>query len=102
MSCFGNERKDSPLKTSRAWKSVLHWLTLASRLAALFVLAIHLPVLLVAGLLVVLTSPGPAFVKKAYRRSRKQNEVVYLYEFRTECWQTWNETMVGKALRHAD
>jgi len=73
-----------------------------SRLLALIVLAIYAPVILAAGLLIVLTSPGPAFIRKAYRRGNVPEEVVYLYELRTECWQTWNETRVGAMLRRAD
>ena len=53
-------------------------------------------------MLVLLTSPGPAFVKRAYRRSRGEGEVVYLYEFRTECWRTWQETPLGYFLRQTD
>jgi len=73
---------------------------LMSRFLALIVLAIYLPALLAASLLVLLTSAGPAFVSKAYRR--KNGNVVYLYEFRTECWTTYRETPVGSFLRHAD
>lgn len=75
---------------------------LVSRALALFVLAIYLPVLAACGLLVLMTSPGPAFVKRAYRRSRGAGEVVYLYEFRTECWRTWQETPLGSLLRQTD
>jgi len=73
-----------------------------SQILALIVIAIYLPSLVVCGLLVLLTSPGPAFVKRAYRRSRGEGEVVYLYEFRTECWRTWRETPLGFFLRLTD
>ncbi len=75
---------------------------IVSQLLALVVLAIYLPCLALCGLLVLLTSPGPAFVKRAYRRSRGAGEVVYLYEFRTECWRTWRETPLGFFLRQTD
>ena len=75
-------------------------LLLMSRMLALIVLAIYMPALLGAALLVLLSSSGPAFVTKAYRR--KNGEVVHLYEFRTECWTTFQETPVGGMLRNAD
>lgn len=83
-------------------RPVLAWLLNAARLLALFVLIVYLPVIVAAGVVVVLTSSGPAFVKKAYRRGNGSDSIVYLYEFRTECWQTWNETTVGAFLRRAD
>jgi lipopolysaccharide/colanic/teichoic acid biosynthesis glycosyltransferase len=73
---------------------------LFSRILALVVLAIYLPALIGASMLVLLTSTGPAFISKAYRR--RDGNVVYLYEFRTECWKTYNETPVGAFLRRAD
>ena len=75
---------------------------IVSRLLALVVLTIYFPPLALFGMLVLLTSPGPAFVKRAYRRSRGEGEVVYLYEFRTECWRTWQETPLGYFLRQTD
>ena len=48
----------------------------------------------------VVTSSGPAFVSKAYKR--RNGNVVFLYEFRTECWTTFRETPVGAFLRNAD
>ena len=75
---------------------------IVSQVLALIVIAIYLPSLVICGLLVLLTSPGPAFVKRAYRRSRGEGEVVYLYEFRTECWRTWRETPLGFFLRQTD
>jgi lipopolysaccharide/colanic/teichoic acid biosynthesis glycosyltransferase len=75
---------------------------IVSRVLAVIVLAIYLPSLILCGLLVLMTSPGPAFVKRAYRRSRGEREVVYLYEFRTECWRTWRETPLGFFLRQTD
>jgi lipopolysaccharide/colanic/teichoic acid biosynthesis glycosyltransferase len=75
-------------------------IVLMSRLLALVVLAVYFPALLAASLLVLLTSAGPAFVSKAYRR--RNGNVVYLYEFRTESWSTYRETPVGSFLRRAD
>jgi len=75
---------------------------IVSQVLAVVVIAIYLPSLVICGLLVLLTSPGPAFVKRAYRRSRGEGEVVYLYEFRTECWRTWRETPFGFFLRQTD
>ena len=73
---------------------------LMSRLLALVVLAIYLPGMLAVTLLVLLTSQGPAFIHKLYRR--KDGSVVYLYEFRTECWSTYRETPVGSFLKRAE
>jgi lipopolysaccharide/colanic/teichoic acid biosynthesis glycosyltransferase len=73
-----------------------------TRLFALVALAIYLPIMVVAALVILMTSPGPAILQKAYRRSRGDQEIVYLYEFRTECWQTWRITPVGALLRAAD
>ncbi len=73
---------------------------LMSRMLALIVIAIYLPAMLAATMLVLLTSVGPAFVSKGYRR--KDGSVIYLYEFRTECWRTYAETPVGAFLRRAD
>lgn len=78
-----------------------HGLAWTSRILALLVLIIYAPVIVAAGLLILLTSPGPAFVKKAYRRDKAQ-EVVYLYELRTECWQTWQPTPLGRWLHRMD
>ena len=75
---------------------------IVSRILAFVVLTVYFPSLLLFGMLVLLTSPGPAFVKRAYRRSRGEGEVVYLYEFRTECWRTWQETPLGYFLRQTD
>jgi lipopolysaccharide/colanic/teichoic acid biosynthesis glycosyltransferase len=81
---------------------IVVFLQMASRFLALIVLTIYFPCLVLCGLLVLLTSPGPAFVKRAYKRSRGAGEVVYLYEFRTECWRTWRETPLGFFLRQTD
>jgi lipopolysaccharide/colanic/teichoic acid biosynthesis glycosyltransferase len=95
------EETYSPVqKVKNVVQTVWEILMLASRLLALFVLTIYLPALVFAGLLIIATSPGPVFVSKAYKRLN--GSVVYLYEFRTECWTTWQETPVGKFLRHAD
>ena len=82
---------------------ILEWLSLASRLLGFLVLVIYLPVLLAIAVAVVATSPGPILVKKAYRRRRAaENELVYLYEFRTECWRTWQQTFCGAFLRQTE
>src|SRR5258708_1048758 len=70
------------------------------RLLALIVLLIYFPALVFLGLLIVVTSQGPAFVKKAHKRNC--GEVVYLYEFRTECWRTWQPTVLGKMIVKID
>ena len=100
---FPGEKADTAATSVESTSNqMLAWLLSAARLLALFVLIVYLPVIVAAGLLVVMTSSGPAFVKKAYRRGNGSNSVVYLYEFRTECWKTWNETSVGSFLRRAD
>ncbi len=71
-----------------------------SRLIALFALAVYAPALAGVALLITATSPGPILVKKGYQR--RDGGLVYLYEFRTECWQTWRETPLGAFLRRAD
>ncbi|HZT43122.1 MAG TPA: sugar transferase [Chthonomonadaceae bacterium] len=82
---------------------ILEWLSLASRLLGFLVLVIYLPALLGIALAILTTSPGPVLVKKAYRRQRAaENELVYLYEFRTECWRTWRQTVCGAILRQTD
>src|SRR5260221_14715527 len=75
-------------------------LCLMSRFAALIVLLLYLPGLFALSLAIILTSSGPAFISKAYRR--RCGSVVYLYEFRTECWSTYRETPVGVFLRIMD
>lgn len=72
---------------------LLFWI---SRFAALVVLTMYFPVFLLVGFLVALT-PGPTCITRPYRRGA--GEVVYLYEFRTECWQTYRETDVGRLLK---
>src|SRR5581483_5933049 len=99
MSRLGEETYPA---SARVWTQKLAAeLAPLGRLLALVALAIYLPALSVAALAVLATSPGPALVKRAYRRGWKRNEIVYLYEFRTECWQTWRETPVGAYLRQA-
>ena len=83
-------------------QSLLSILAFVPRIFALLTLVIYAPVVVAAGLLVMLTSPGPAFVKKAYRRSKGFQDVVYLYELRTECWRTWQPTLVGRWLLQLD
>ncbi|HLK59753.1 MAG TPA: sugar transferase [Chthonomonadaceae bacterium] len=102
MHPIGDEACPTPPRGKAIRKTALAGLAFASRLLALIVIVLYLPALLAAGLLVVLTSPGPPLVRKAYRRTRRKDQVVYLYEFRTECWQTWNETPVGRLLRLCD
>jgi putative colanic acid biosynthesis UDP-glucose lipid carrier transferase len=75
-------------------------LKVAARLLALVVLVIYFPALVGLWALILLTSPGPAFVKKAYQR--RSGEVVHLYEFRTECWLTWQPTPLGRFMLLAD
>lgn len=60
-------------------------------------LAVYWPMLLMVSLLVAATSCGPIWVRKVYRR--RSGEQVTLYEFRTECWRTWQETPTGAFLR---
>ena len=72
----------------------------AAKILALIVLLIYLPALVVIALAVVLTSSGPAFVNRCYRRPNGQS--VNLWEFRTECWQRWQPTPVGEVLRRAN
>lgn len=82
---------------------ILEWLSLASRFLGLIVLVIYLPALLAIAAAIVMTSPGPVLVKKAYRRRRAtEHEMVYLYEFRTECWRTWRQTACGALLRQTE
>lgn len=100
---MSNIREEAPSLSSRAWvKQLSVALSPVTRLFALVALAIYLPILLVVAVLVLASSPGPAFTRKAYRRSQGEQEIVYLYEFRTECWRTWQETSVGALLRTAD
>jgi len=95
--------EDTPAASTAARSSaklVGDLVILFSRFLAIVVLAIYAPALLAAAMLVLLTSAGPAFVSKAYRR--QDGKVIYLYEFRTECWSTYRETSVGAFLRRAD
>ena len=92
----------SPCEDKAAVSPFVGIMHVVSRLLALIVLTIYFPSMVLFGMLVLLTSPGPAFVKRAYRRSRGAGEVVYLYEFRTECWRTWRETPLGFFLRQTD
>lgn len=100
MNWFG----DDPERTYKAMRRALapaeEILDLGSRVVALLVLILYFPALLVVGLLVLMSSPGPALIKKAYRR--RSGELVYLYEFRTEDWRRLQETWVGRAMRTAD
>ena len=99
MAGFGEETYPA---STKVWiHKLAEVLAPLGRLLALVALAIYLPLLVVATLTVLATSPGPPFVKRAYRRVRQSGEIVYLYEFRTECWRTWRETPVGVSLRQA-
>ena len=69
----------------------------AAKLLALILLVVYAPALVVIALAVVLTSPGPAFVSRCYRRPNGQ--LVDLWEFRTERWDLWQPTAVGQRLR---
>ena len=100
MSGFKEKTSSASRSVAQVAKTASELFILFSRIAALVVLAIYLPALLVAALLILGTSSGPAFVSKAYRR--KDGSVIYLYEFRTECWTTYRETPVGALLRQAD
>ena len=100
MPGFTEDTTTPSQKGNDARQIVGELFVLMSRSLALIVLAIYLPALLAASLLVLLTSAGPAFVSKAYRR--RNGNVIYLFEFRTECWNTYRETSVGLFLRRAD
>ncbi|HLV81329.1 MAG TPA: sugar transferase [Chthonomonadaceae bacterium] len=100
MPCYD----DGPFGLRREARSlsalILEALSLASRIAGFLVLVIYLPALLGIAAAIAAVSPGPVLVKKAYRRRRsQQQELVYLYEFRTECWRTWQPTDWGAFLR---
>ena len=71
------------------------WIDLA-KIITLLVLIIYIPAFVVIALAVVLTSQGPAFVNRCYRRPN--GEFVDLWEFRTECWSGWQPTPVGRYL----
>lgn len=100
MSGFRDNTRSATESAKHFAKTISELAILMSRMLALIVLAIYMPALLAASMLVLLTSAGPAFVTKAYRR--RNGNVVYLYEFRTECWTTYRETRVGSFLRRAD
>ena len=67
------------------------------RLLALVVLIVYMPALTAIALALVLTSAGPAFVSRPYRR--QNGERVDLWEFRTECWKKYEPTWIGSILR---
>lgn len=83
-------------KIKRGTTLALKWLD-AAKIIALVVLVIYLPALVLIALAVVLTSNGPAFVNRCY--SRANGETVDLWEFRTECWERWEPTPLGRCLR---
>src|SRR5689334_5925214 len=100
MSGFREDATATSRKQNSVGQIATDLIVLISRLLALVVLIIYLPALVLAGLLVLGTSAGPAFVSKAYRR--RDGNLIYLYEFRTECIRTLQETPVGAFLRRAD
>ncbi len=102
MNCFRDGAYSSRSKASATLVRLMENLGVLPRLLALLVLIIYLPAMLGLALLVLLTSPGPILVRKAYKRGNGSNEIVYLYEFRTECWHTWQKTPIGTLLYLAD
>ena len=100
MKDDSREALSAPSNDANVPKRLLGYLNTLGRLLALIVLMVYIPALVGLGLLILVTSEGPAFVKKAYRR--KCGEVVYLYEFRTECWRTWQPTLLGKMIVKID
>ncbi|HZO91640.1 MAG TPA: sugar transferase [Chthonomonadaceae bacterium] len=100
MNWYGEEAYRAPQKTVR--KRLAEGLMPLWRLLSLVVLVIYAPLIIVLAVAILATSPGPAFVRKAYRRGSGTGQLVYLYEFRTECWHTWCETPVGAFLRRSD
>ena len=72
----------------------------AARILALVLLLVYLPALVMIALVVVLTSRGPAFVNRVYRRGN--GRTVDLWEFRTECWHQWETTKVGAYLKRSN
>ena len=72
----------------------------AARILAFILLIIYLPALVLIALAVAMTSAGPPFVNKVYRRSN--GRTVDLWEFRTECWRHWEMTKVGQYLRRTN
>jgi lipopolysaccharide/colanic/teichoic acid biosynthesis glycosyltransferase len=75
---------------------------LISRIVALGAVLLYLPTLLALAALVAGTSHGPAIVRKAFRRAGEAGSLVYLYEFRTECWRSWRPTPIGSLLAGSD
>src|SRR2546422_4913097 len=72
----------------------------AAKLLAIMLLIISLPALLLLAMTVLITSPGPAFVNRLYRR--QDGRTVDLWELRTECWVRWQPTPVGLLLRRSN
>lgn len=97
MNCFRDDVDASCKAEAATWHKIKAFALLLPRLLAGLVLLIHLPALFLVALLVWLSSPGPILVKKAYLRSQGE-DLVYLYEFRTECWRTWQPTQLGTLL----
>jgi lipopolysaccharide/colanic/teichoic acid biosynthesis glycosyltransferase len=102
VNCFRDGAYQGRSRITNGIARLAEILRILSRLLALLVLMIYLPAMAGVALLVLLTSPGPALVKKAYRRRGGSGEIVYLYEFRTECWRTWQRTTVGSLLQLVD
>src|SRR5947209_8552692 len=90
----------------RATRKVVRWTSLAfkwldaAKILALIVLIIYLPALVLIALAVTMTSSGPAFINRCYRRPN--GETVDLWEFRTECWSRWEPTPLGLCLRRSN
>jgi len=68
----------------------------AARILAGALLIIYLPALVLIALAVLMTSQGPAFINRVYRRAN--GGTVDLWEFRTECWRQWETTRIGAYL----
>jgi len=72
----------------------------AARILASILLIIYLPALVLIAFAVAVTSAGPPFVNRVYRRSN--GRTVDLWEFRTECWRQWEMTKVGRYLHRTN
>ncbi len=72
----------------------------AARILAFILLIIYLPALVIIAMAVAMTSAGPPFINRVYRRSN--GRTVDLWEFRTECWRQWELTKVGRYLQRTN
>lgn len=88
---------------STSWKyklnSLSQWLA-AARLLGIILLMIYLPALAIISIAVIMTSKGPAFISRKYLRPNGSE--VDLWEFRTDCWQQWQPTPLGRVLRDSN